>query len=99
MKNKPVLAPGGPISQVAEIIHAAVLLGPAAWGREPMPPAHLEAGIEGKLTSQLIDLFHLLDERKLLYLLVGGMAMLIYVEGRNTKDIDLIISVESLKLM
>ena len=37
-------------------------------------------------------LFELLDERGVSYLMVGGIAMLAYVEGRNTQDIDLIVS-------
>jgi hypothetical protein len=37
-------------------------------------------------------LFELLDERGVDYLMVGGIAMLAYVEGRNTQDIDLIVS-------
>ncbi len=37
-------------------------------------------------------LFDLLDQRGVDYVLVGGIAMLTYVEGRNTQDIDLIIS-------
>jgi len=36
-------------------------------------------------------LFALLDERGIGYLLVGGIALLQYVEGRNTEDIDLIV--------
>ena len=40
--------------------------------------------------------FSLLDEREVEYLLVGGVAMLHYVEGRNTEDIDLIVGVASL---
>jgi hypothetical protein len=41
-------------------------------------------------------LFDLLDERGVEYALVGGIAMLAYVEGRNTQDIDLILAHESL---
>lgn len=37
-------------------------------------------------------LFDLLDERGVEYVLVGGIAMLAYVQGRNTQDIDLIVS-------
>ena len=40
--------------------------------------------------------FALLEEREVEYLLVGGVAMLQYVEGRNTEDIDLIVGVGSL---
>src|SRR5580658_497570 len=95
----PTLAPGSSLADVAEIIHAAVVLGPAAWGREPMPEAHMAADIEDKLKSQLIGLFQILHERKIPYVLVGGIAMLTYIEGRNTKDVDLVLSVESLKLL
>jgi hypothetical protein len=41
-------------------------------------------------------LFELLDQRDVEYVLVGGIAMLVYVEGRNTQDIDLILSADSL---
>jgi predicted nucleotidyltransferase len=41
-------------------------------------------------------LFALLAERRIDYLLVGGIALLQYVEGRNTEDIDLIIAPSSL---
>jgi hypothetical protein len=42
---------------------------------------------------QIIEhLFDTLSERKINYLLVGGVALLSYVEGRNTQDINLIIS-------
>jgi hypothetical protein len=37
-------------------------------------------------------LFQLLDERHVDYVLVGGIAMLQYVDGRNTRDVDLIMS-------
>jgi len=45
--------------------------------------------------SALLDavgrLFALLSSRQIDYLLVGGIALLQYVEGRNTEDIDLIV--------
>ena len=37
-------------------------------------------------------LFDALADRKINYLLVGGVALLSYVEGRNTQDIDLILA-------
>jgi predicted nucleotidyltransferase len=50
--------------------------------------------------SALLDtvsrLFGLLEERGIDYLLVGGIALLQYVEGRNTEDIDLIMALSSL---
>lgn len=44
------------------------------------------------LTASVKQLFDLLDEREIDFVVVGGIAMLAYVEGRNTQDIDLILS-------
>lgn len=41
--------------------------------------------------------FNLLAERETDYLLVGGIALLQYVEGRNTEDIDLIMAVSDMR--
>lgn len=41
-------------------------------------------------------LFILLAERQIEYVLVGGVALLQYVEGRNTQDIDLIMALSAL---
>ena len=41
--------------------------------------------------------FALLRERQIDYVLVGGIALLQYVEGRNTEDIDLIMAVSALE--
>jgi hypothetical protein len=49
------------------------------------------------LVSTVDKLFELLHERGIEYVLVGGIAMLQYVEGRNTEDIDLIMALSSLK--
>jgi len=50
--------------------------------------------------SSILDtvdhLFALLGKRKVDYFLVGGIALLQYVEGRNTEDIGLILSPSSL---
>lgn len=44
-------------------------------------------------------LFNTLTEREISYLLVGGVALLSYVEGRNTQDIDLILSRSDLDVL
>lgn len=49
------------------------------------------------LLAQVQQLFDLLDQRKSDYVLVGGIALLTYVEGRNTQDIDLIMASPSLE--
>jgi hypothetical protein len=47
--------------------------------------------IPADLSIPVNHLFDLLAQRQIPYLLVGGVAMLCYVEGRNTQDIDLLI--------
>lgn len=49
------------------------------------------------LRQNVAQLFALLKERRIDYLLVGGIALLQYIEGRNTEDIDLIMGLSSLK--
>ena len=49
------------------------------------------------LLQSVARLFTLFKEREIEYLLVGGIALLQYVEGRNTEDIDLIMALSSLK--
>ncbi len=49
-----------------------------------------------EIFKSISRLFQLLDDRKVEYVLVGGIAMLVYVEGRNTQDVDLIIARDSL---
>ena len=94
------LAPGASLRRVAEIVRNAVRLGPDAWeagnsperNRNPNRPANLLP-----TDRDVIALFTLLRERQIPYLLVGGVAMLRYVEGRNTEAIDLLMSLPSLK--
>ena len=43
------------------------------------------------------ELFNLLEKKKINYVLVGGVALLHYVEGRNTQDLDLLMALSSLK--
>lgn len=49
------------------------------------------------LPGSVERLFDLLQEREIDYVLVGGIAILGYVEGRNTEDIDLILAVSELQ--
>jgi len=52
-----------------------------------------------RLIETVARFFSLLRERQIEYVLVGGIALLQYVEGRNTEDIDLIMAVSSLEQM
>ena len=49
------------------------------------------------LIETVAQFFSLLRDRQIEYVLVGGIALLQYVEGRNTEDIDLIMGVSSLE--
>jgi hypothetical protein len=49
------------------------------------------------LIQSVRDFFAVLEERKIDYVLVGGIAILHYVEGRNTQDLDLLMAVSSLE--
>jgi hypothetical protein len=46
------------------------------------------------LRPAVAALFRELEEKEVDYVLVGGVALLSYVEGRNTQDIDLIVKAE-----
>lgn len=49
------------------------------------------------LIDTVARFFALLREREIDYVLVGGIALLQYVDGRNTEDIDLIMAVSALE--
>ncbi|MGC1374990.1 MAG: hypothetical protein WA821_02125 [Anaerolineales bacterium] len=49
------------------------------------------------LLQSVQDLFALLEERKIDYVLVGSIALLYYVEGRNTEGLDLLVPFASLE--
>jgi hypothetical protein len=49
------------------------------------------------LIQSVQDLFTVLEQRKIDYVLVGGIALLHYVEGRNTQDLDLLMALSALE--
>jgi hypothetical protein len=55
--------------------------------------------MEDRLLQAVVDFFELLEVRGIDYLLVGGVALLNYVEGRNTEDVDLILSVADMNAL
>jgi hypothetical protein len=76
------------ISEIGNVLRNAVM-----FDFKNPPEAIMKAD---SLLAQVQQLFSLLDERKTDYVLVGGIALLTYVEGRNTQDIDLIMALPSL---
>lgn len=66
-------------------------------GGESGAPRGGGAGEERGLSEDLRRLFEALDRERVRYVLVGGVALLRYIDGRNTDDIDLVMSVASME--
>ncbi len=75
--------------QIGNVIRNAVAFNARNWSGGMMNSDSLIQSVQ--------DFFALLERRKVDYLLVGGIAILYYVEGRNTQDLDLLMSLESLE--
>jgi hypothetical protein len=76
---------------IGEVVRNAIVFKPAN---------HQEPSVNSDfLIETVARFFSLLRERQIEYVLVGGIALLQYVEGRNTEDIDLIMAVSSLNQM
>ncbi len=75
------------VREIGEIVYNASGFDPKNWRH----------GKPATLPEHVIDLFALLRARQIDYVLVGGIALLQYVEGRNTQDIDLIVASDALK--
>src|SRR5436305_12312171 len=96
---RPTLTPGVSLARVGQILRNAILFGPDAWDGGALHDVADRHQRKQLLPSddEVLQLFSLLRDRKVPYLLVGGIAMLRYVAGRNTEDIDLLMSAPSLK--
>jgi hypothetical protein len=97
-KREVTLPEGVSLRRIAEVLVDAWEADPRRWMNAP---PQLREGAEAKaampVPKDAMELFRLLQERRVDYLLVGGLAMLTYVKGRNTKDVDLLMSVAALK--
>jgi len=76
-------------AQIGNVIRNAVVFNVKNWVGDMMNSDSLIQSIQ--------KFFALLEERKIDYVLVGGIAILHYVEGRNTEDLDLLMTVSSLE--
>jgi len=74
---------------IGEVVRNAVVFKP---GNSQEPSVNSDLLIE-----TVARFFSLLRERQIEYVLVGGIALLQYIEGRNTEDIDLIMALSSLE--
>ncbi len=72
------------VAAIGEIVRNGVMFDMKNWGGEGFNPESLP-----DVVGQLFALF---EERETDYLLVGGIALLSYVDGRNTQDVDFILS-------
>jgi hypothetical protein len=75
--------------QIGNVIRNAVAFNVKNWMGGKMNSDSLIQSVQ--------DLFAVLEQRKIDYVLVGGIALLHYVEGRNTQDLDLLMAVSSLE--
>jgi len=76
---------------IGKVVRNALVFGSASPRRRTLD--------DSSILETVDRLFALLHERRIDYLLVGGIALLQYVEGRNTEDIDLILSPSSLGML
>ena len=96
-KREVTLPEGVSLRRVGEVLLDAWEGDPSRWMKAPMELREKAAPPGMPAPQDAMDLFRLLAERRVEYLLVGGMAMLTYVKGRNTKDVDLLMSVAELE--
>lgn len=75
--------------QIGNVIRNAVVFNVKNWLGDMMSA--------DSLINSVQDLFTVLEQRKIDYVLVGGIALLHYVEGRNTQDLDLLMALSSLE--
>src|SRR5258708_22788166 len=75
--------------QISKVIYNANVFNLKNWDKHLMNADNLP--------QTVTRLFSTLRERQIDHLLVGGVALLQYIEGHNTEDIDLIIASASLK--
>jgi hypothetical protein len=96
-KREVTLPAGVSLRRVAQVLLDAWEADPRRWMNGPSQLREEPAapGAAMPVPQDALDLFRLLADRRVDYLLVGGMAMLTYVKGRNTKDVDLLLSLDA----
>lgn len=76
-------------TQIGDVIRNAVVFNIKNWLGGMMNSDSLIQSVQ--------DFFTLLEQRKIDYVLVGGIAILHYIEGRNTQDLDVLMAVSALE--
>src|SRR5205085_5726089 len=97
-QKKATLPEGVSLERIGQVLLDAWEVGSDRWKNTPL---QLREGASEHQPSPIPrdapDLFRVLEQRGVHYLLVGGIAMLTYVQGRNTKDVDLLMSVKAMQ--
>ncbi len=78
-----------PSIHIGKVIQNARVFNLQNWSELPMNSENLPQAVA--------QLFALLRQRQIDYVLVGGVALLQYIKGRNTEDVDLIMALSSLQ--
>lgn len=91
------LPEGVSLQRVAQVLLDAWEVGSHQWTDSPLRVRESGPVPPAPVPRDAMDLFRVLHERRTPYLLVGGIAMLTYVEGRNTRDVDLLMSVAAMR--
>ncbi|NCJ07353.1 hypothetical protein GS597_12710 [Synechococcales cyanobacterium C] len=76
---------------IADIVRNGILFDVKNWD-VAMPDVD-------RLPESIERLFKMLDQREIEYILVGEIALLSYIEGRNTRDINFILSRKELEAL
>ena len=74
-------------TQIGDVIRNAVVFNIKNWLGGMMNSDSLIQSVQ--------DFFNLLEQREIDYVLVGGIAILHYIEGRNTQDLDVLMAISS----
>jgi hypothetical protein len=96
-KTNVTLPEGVNLQRVAQVLLDAWEVGSHQWKDSPLTLREGGHSPAVPFPGDAFELFRLLHERGVPYLLVGGIAMLTYVQGRNTKDVDLLMSVAAME--
>jgi hypothetical protein len=101
MNDDVALQPGVSLTRVGEILRFANVLGGQPGSNrsstgDPLRSAGSPHESSRDFEEVVKALFRLLTDRQIHYALVGGVALLRYVPGRNTEDIDLLLAIHEL---
>lgn len=98
-KSSVSLPAGVSLLRVGQVLLDAWETGAHQWTESPLRAAELKDAPSPAMPipRDALDLLRFLQGSGTPYLLIGGMAMLTYVPGRSTKDVDLLISMEAMR--